>query len=151
MSVEWTFHWGFLSVQSFYLFFSLSTVSFFSCLIHFSPQYGVISVPVIQPEGQQKSPGAWNRLGFQAESADTLCVGITLFHSWQYSLSSFFSLNMLGYPDTHLFSSHLSYYSTLNKHFFSDNCRYAVLGNEINIHIMWVPLYSCRTLMTSLV
>lgn len=67
-------------------------LSFFASLIRFSLHYGVISVPVIQSEGQQKSLGAWNRLLSQAESTDTFSAGITLFHYRQSSFSLFFCL-----------------------------------------------------------
>lgn len=73
----------------------LAPLSFSPCLICSSQHYGVISVPVIQSEGQQKSPGAWNRLLSQAENTDTFSAGITLFHYWQSSFSPLLSLNHL--------------------------------------------------------
>ena len=42
-------------------------------LIHFSLHYGVILVPVIQSEGQQKSLQAWNRLLSAREYRHLLC------------------------------------------------------------------------------
>lgn len=81
-----------------------------SFFIHFSLCYGVISVPVIQSEGQQKSLRDWNRLLSQAKSTDTFSAGITLFHYWQSSFSPFLSLNLLIYPHLCLyfyFSLHL--------------------------------------------
>lgn len=56
------------------------SLSLFASLIHFSQHYGVISAPVIQSEGQQKSLPASNRLLSEAESTDTFAAGITLFH-----------------------------------------------------------------------
>lgn len=81
-----------------FIYRTLAPLCFLPSLIRFSLHYGVISVSVIQSEGQQKSLGAWNRLLSQAESTDTFSAGITLFHYWQSSFSPFLSLNLLIYP-----------------------------------------------------
>lgn len=83
-------HFFFLFIRS--PFWYLYTVySPLSLLIHFFLRYGVILVPVIQSEGQQKSLRAWNRLLSQPERTDTFSAGITLFHYWQ---SPFLSISV---------------------------------------------------------